>query len=170
MKVLFQRRFFARNVHKMPTVSTLKSTSSISVASEGKAPQVIKPATSTAEVKKVEEVVVLPEVKRVDATHITSAEATAPAKESVVVETPQKEVARKVPKEVKKETTKEVKKAKVVQSLAPKVDAKVVPAGGGTPSAEEVKHYHEPLKQTFHVGMLLFGCGSSALEADGDVK
>jgi len=104
MNVLFQRRFFARNVYNMPTVSTLKSTSSISVAREENAPDVIKPVTTQADVKKVEKVVV-PEVKRVDVVNIaiaaTTTTASATAKESVVVEKPQQEVPRKVPKEVK---------------------------------------------------------------------
>jgi U3 small nucleolar RNA-associated protein 14 len=165
MNALFQRRFFARNVHNMPTVSTLKSTSTISVAREEKAPDVVKPATSSPDVKKVEEVVV-PEVKRVDVTNIASAASA----ESVVVEKPQQEVARKVPKEVKKVSTQEAKKEKVVQSTAPKVEAKVVPAEGGGTIVEEVKHTHEPLKQTFHVGMILLGCGSSVRLPDGDAK
>ena len=168
MNALFQRRFFARNVHNMPTVSTLKSTSTISVAREEKAPDVVKPATSSPDVKKVEEVVV-PEVKRVDVTNIASATTTT-AKESVVVEKPQQEVARKVPKEVKKVSTQEAKKEKVVQSSAPKVEAKVVAAEGGSTIVEEVKHTHEPLKQTFHVGMILLGCGSSVRLPDGDAK
>jgi hypothetical protein len=157
----------------MPTVSTLKSTSSISVAREEKAPDVIKPVTSSADVKKVEEVVV-PEVKKVDVTiasPATTATTSTTAKESVVVEKPQQEVARKVlPKEVKKESTQAVKKAKVLQSTAPKVEAKVVPAEGGSTSIEEVKHTHEPLKQTFHVGMILLGCGSSVRLPNGDAK
>jgi U3 small nucleolar RNA-associated protein 14 len=165
MNALFQRRFFARNVHNMPTVSTLKSTSTISVAREEKAPDVVKPVTSSPDVKKVEEVVV-PEVKRVDVTNIASAASA----ESVVVEKPQQEVARKVPKEVKKVSTQEAKKEKVVQSTAPKVEAKVVPAEGGGTIVEEVKHTHEPLKQTFHVGMILLGCGSSVRLPDGDAK
>jgi hypothetical protein len=151
----------------MPTVSTLKSTSTISVAREEKAPDVVKSVTSSPDVKKVEEVVV-PEVKRVDVTNIASAASS--AKESVVVEKPQQEVARKVPKEVKKVSTQEVKKAKVVQSTAPKVEAKIVPAEGGSTIVEEVKHTHEPLKQTFHVGMILLGCGSSVRLPDGDAK
>jgi hypothetical protein len=167
MNALFQRRFFARNVHNMPTVSTLKSTSTISVAREEKAPNVVKPVTSSPDVKKVEEVVV-PEVKRVDVTNIASAASA--AKESVVVEKPQQEVARKVPKEVKKVSTQEAKKEKVVKSTAPKVEAKVVAAEGGSTIVEEVKHTHEPLKQTFHVGMILLGCGSSVRLPDGDAK
>lgn len=87
----------------MPTVSTLKSTSTISGASKEKAPDVVKPPTTQADVKKVEEVVV-PEVKRVDVANISSAAnttATTTAKESVVVEKPKQEVPKMVPKEVK---------------------------------------------------------------------
>ena len=63
-----------------------------------------------------------------------------------------------------------MKKAKVVQSIAPKVEAKVVPAEGGSTIVEEVKHTHEPLKQTFHVGMILLGCGSSVHLPNGDAN
>ena len=63
-----------------------------------------------------------------------------------------------------------MKKAKVVQSIAPKVEAKVVPAEARSTSVEEVKHTHEPLKQTFHVGMILLGCGSSVRLPNGDAN
>ena len=53
----------------------------------------------------------------------------------------------------------------------PKVEVKVAAAeGGSATSVEEVKHNHEPLKQTFHVGMILLGCGSSVRHTDGEVK
>jgi len=114
---------------------------------------------------------VVPEVKKFEVSNIPSASAYATTtttttsnsvKESVVaVEKPQKEVPRKVAKEVRQKKALEVKIAKAMQSFAPKVEAKVVPAEGESTAVEEVKHTHEPLKQTFHVGMILLGCGSS---------
>ena len=92
MNALFQRRFFARNMHKMPTVSILRSTSSSNsstiggggVTEEKKANDDAKPAISH-DVKKGE--VVVPEVK-IEEERSTSA-ASAIKESLVVVEKPQ---------------------------------------------------------------------------------
>ena len=143
------------------------------------ASSIVKPVTTPVEVKKVEEVVV-PEVKRVEVPNIptpttttatTITTNTVSAKESVVAaEKPQREVSKKVVKEVKQKKALELKIAKAMQSFAPKVEAKAAPGEGGSTAVEEVKHTHEPLKQTFHVGMILLGCGSSVQKTDGDAK
>ena len=99
----------------------------------------------------------MPEVKRVEVPNIPSPTTTTAttatitttvsAKESVVaVEKPQKEVSKKVAKEVRQKRALEVKIAKAMQSFAPKVEAKVIPAEGESTAVEEVKHTHEPLK------------------------
>ncbi len=94
MNALFQRRFFARNVHKMPTVSTLYSTSSTStsisiIATEEKTPDV--KTTTSPDVKKEE----VHEVKRMDEAK-TDTTFTATKESVVVVEKPQVEVPKVV--------------------------------------------------------------------------
>ena len=91
MNALFQCRFFARNMHKMPTVSILRSTSSSNstiggggVTEEKKANDDAK-STISHDVKKGE--VVVPEVK-IEEERSTSA-ASAIKESLVVVEKPQ---------------------------------------------------------------------------------